>query len=121
MKPRILFDIKDRNGNTVRRIEGPTSKGFHRVAWDLRYPSPNAVTVGKSSEQGAGFLVAPGTYSVSMHAQIDGNITQLSESQQFDVVPLRRGALPTKGYSQIADFWRQYEQTANGHLRSKLQ
>ena len=111
MTPRVIFEVKDREGNTVRRVQGPSTKGFHRVAWDLRYPSPKAVTVEKSSEQGSGFLAPPGTYSVTMYAQADGKTTQLSETQQFDVVPLRTGALPTKGYSQIADFWRQYEQT----------
>jgi hypothetical protein len=110
--PQVIFEVKDRKGNTVRRVQGPSTKGFHRVAWDLRYPSPKAVTLEKSSEQGSGFLAPPGTYSVTMYAQADGKTTQLSETQQFDVVPLRTGALPTKGYSQIADFWRQYEQTA---------
>ena len=112
MTPQVIFEVKDRQGNTIRRVQGPSTKGFHRVAWDLRYPSPKAVTVEKSSEQGSGFLAPPGTYSVTMYTQADGKTTQISETQQFNVVPLRTGALPTKGYSQIADFWRQYEQTA---------
>jgi hypothetical protein len=34
--------IKDRDGNgqIIRRVPGETGKGFHRVAWDLRYPAP---------------------------------------------------------------------------------
>ena len=42
MKPKIIFEVRDSDGDVVRRIDGPASKGFHRVAWDLRYPNPYA-------------------------------------------------------------------------------
>ena len=111
VKPKVIFEVKDNEGNTVRRIEGPATKGFHRVAWDLRYPSPNAVTLASSSNKGSGFLAAPGKYTVTMYTSMHGKTNQVSKSQNFDVVPLRSGALPTKSYANRADFWRKYEKT----------
>ena len=51
-KPEILVSIKDSNGNTVRRISGPVKKGFHRIAWDLKYPAPYPVTLGTGEGEG---------------------------------------------------------------------
>ncbi len=107
--PQIIFEVKNVAGDVVRRINGPTSKGFHRVAWDLRYPSPNAVSENNPSSNNSGFLAPPGSYTVTMYVQQDGQLKRLSTSQQFDVVPLRQGALPTKSHGEIADFWRDYE------------
>ena len=39
----IWLTVKDIEGNVVRRIEGKNSKGFNRVAWDLRWPATNAI------------------------------------------------------------------------------
>ena len=41
----IPLEVKDKDGNTVRRLNGPVKKGFHRVAWDLRFPSPNTIAL----------------------------------------------------------------------------
>jgi hypothetical protein len=40
-KPAIIVTVTDADGNVVRRLTGPVEKGFHRVAWDLRYPPSN--------------------------------------------------------------------------------
>ena len=107
--PKIIFEVKNSEGDVVRRLNGPVTKGFHRVAWDLRYPSPNAVTKDNPSKISSGFLASPGNYTVTMYVQQDGKLKRLSKSQPFEVVPLRDGALPTKSHGEIADFWRDYE------------
>ena len=38
--PAIVLTSADATGNVVRRLTGPVTAGFHRVAWDLRYPPP---------------------------------------------------------------------------------
>ena len=43
--PEIMLEIKDAQGQVVRRISGPAKKGFHRIAWDLRYPSQRLVRI----------------------------------------------------------------------------
>ena len=37
-KPAIVLTVTDDRGEVVRRLSGPVKAGFHRVAWDLRYP-----------------------------------------------------------------------------------
>ena len=49
----------------------------------------------------------PGKYSVTMYQMVDGKTQKLSQSQQFDVVPLRKGALPSKDYSETFEFLRE--------------
>ena len=110
--PKVIIEVKDKNGDVVRRLEGPISKGFHRVAWDLRYPSPNSILEGAASVNVSGFLAPPGEYTVTLYTKVDGRVEKLSDSKDFDVVPLRDGALPTQSHDKIADFWRQYEKTA---------
>ena len=33
--------MRDAEGRVVRRLNGPVEAGFHRVAWDLRFPPPD--------------------------------------------------------------------------------
>ena len=53
----------------------------------------------------------PGRYTVTMFAIVDGKTQKLSQPQQFDVVPLRDGALPSKSYSETFEFMRDVEKT----------
>jgi len=111
--PGIWIIVKDSNGITVRRVSGPTTKGMNRVAWDLRHPAPEAVglksTSSSSDSEPAGFLAAPGTYSATLAKEVGGEITILSPPVQFEVAPLREGALQGSSYSESAAFWRLYE------------
>ncbi len=106
--PKLWITVKDSQGNVVRRVEGPTKKGFHRVAWDLRYPSPSAIALG-SNWGGKGLMAAPGKYTASISKYVDGEHTALGESIEFDVEPLREGALEGAPHSEVAAFWRSYE------------
>ena len=112
--PKIWLTVKDSYGNVVRRIEGSVKKGFHRIAWDLRYPAPDAVELnpGPPPMFGGGpegLMAAPGTYTVTLSKQVDGKIMDLSSPQTFEVVPLRKGALEGASIDEVADFWRKYE------------
>lgn len=102
--PAIYLTVRDMDGNVVRRIKGPTKKGFHRVNWDLRFPSQSAITraPGPNSD-GSGFLVSPGQYTVSLSKRVRGVTTQLVGPQAFNVERLRDGALPAQ--ADAADFW----------------
>jgi len=111
LAPKIVFEIKDSDGNMVRRVEGPASKGFHRVAWDLRYPNPYALPLNQEKSSGSGYLAMPGKYIATMFAVVDGKTQKLSQPQQFDVVPLRDGALPSKSYAETFEFMRNVEKT----------
>ena len=111
MEPKIWLTIKDEAGSVVRRMEGPKEKGFHRVAWDLRYPAPNAIKMqaGKEEYEPKGMMAAPGTYTATLSKQEDGTITQLAGPISFEVEPLREGALEGTEPAVAAAFWRDYE------------
>jgi hypothetical protein len=106
--PAILLTVRNADGNVVRRLEGPVSEGFHRVAWDLRYPLSSPWTAEKSTGQVwihiPGPLAAPGTYSVSLAKRINGVTTELGMSQTFRVVPMRERGLAGATPAEVAAF-----------------
>ncbi len=103
--PAILLTVRDDSGNVVRRLTGPVGAGFHRVAWDLRFPGIAPVRNGdEDGEAESGFLVAPGKYSVSLGKRVDGIFTDLGLSREFEVVPLRQGTLEAEAYEKTAEF-----------------
>ncbi|MBU1101218.1 MAG: glycosyl hydrolase [Bacteroidetes bacterium] len=108
----VWLTVRDKEGLVVRKIKASAEKGFHRVAWDLRYPSMEVV--GEKKEENdyvpAGYLVLPGTYSVSLSKQIDGVVTELSEWMEFEVVPLREGALEGPGKIALVEFLKKIEE-----------
>ena len=112
--PAIVLIVKDSEGNAVRRVEGPVKAGFHRVSWDLRYPSPVALEHKHEEEEeeedddrGSGYLVTPGTFSVHMYKRVDGKLVDLQKSQRFEVVKLRDGTLPAAPPAEVTAFKRQ--------------
>jgi hypothetical protein len=90
--PVVILTVTDAEGRVVRRLTGPVTAGMQRVAWDLRYPPatlpppPNPETEDPFNEGPAGPLVMPGTYKVSVAKRIDGVMTPLGQSQEFQVV-----------------------------------
>ena len=93
----------------MRRVEGPTKKGFHRIAWDLRYPSPTAIGLNNGNDD-RGLMAAPGKYTAAISKYVDGVHTALGEPIEFEVVPLREGALEGAPPAEVAAFWRAYEE-----------
>ncbi|KEO91485.1 hypothetical protein EH31_02115 [Erythrobacter longus] len=103
-KPEVHLTVRDSAGNVVRRIKGPAKKGFHRVNWDLRFPSQSALTrMPGEDDDGSGFLVSPGQYTVSLSKRVRGVTTELVGPQAFNVERLRDGALPAQ--ADASDFW----------------
>ena len=115
-RPAVVLTVRDETGTIVRHIEGPADAGFHRVAWNLTYPPLEAWMPGDAAddrEPRAGVLVVPGRYSVSLSTRIDGVATALGQSQDFDVVSIRRPTLGANTQeqrvvfaSQVAELWR---------------
>src|SRR5207245_9387753 len=90
--PAIIFTVYDSNGHVVRRLTGPITAGMQRVSWDLRYPPaslpppPNPETEDPFSDPPGGPLVMPGAYKVSVAKRINGVMTLVGQSQDFQVV-----------------------------------
>lgn len=112
--PAIVLTVTDVSGKIVRRLEGPHSRGFNRVAWDLRGPVPvvppprrASVDSGDDEEEFGfrtplGALVAPGKYSVAIAKRVNGVTTPLPGSQSFDIVA--EGVSTREDRVELADF-----------------
>ena len=106
--PAIVLTVRDAEGNVVRHVDGSVEAGFHRVAWDLRYPPVDPwLSEEEREEEGEpqpGVLVAPGTFTVTMHKRVDGVLSDLDQRQTFDVVSIREPTLPGSTQQQRVVF-----------------
>ncbi|MFL6197065.1 MAG: VPS10 domain-containing protein [Thermoanaerobaculia bacterium] len=111
VEPSILFTVKDEEGNVVRRLTAPAKSGFHRVAWDLRFP-PSTPTRLQAAQQGPfggasiGPAAAPGKYTVEMAKQVDGVVTPMGQPQAFEAVPLGTISMAANDQAAQLDFQR---------------
>ncbi|UTW54742.1 glycosyl hydrolase [Kordiimonas sp. SCSIO 12610] len=108
-KPTIILTIKDRDGNVVRRITGPTSKGFHRVTWDMHLPlstpiSLNDPQAGPFGPAPRGPFALPGDYTVSLSKRHKGAVTDLSTPQSFKIGRLYEGTFEADNLKTVQDF-----------------
>jgi photosystem II stability/assembly factor-like uncharacterized protein len=110
-KPILVLTITDEAGQVVRRITAPQAKGFHRIAWDLRYPpvDPTEVEAREPNEWGwnpMGPLVVPGKFTAALAKKVDGVLSPLGEARTFIVESLDLASLPAKDRTALVDFQR---------------
>jgi photosystem II stability/assembly factor-like uncharacterized protein len=100
-EPAVVLTVRDQDGNVVRHLDGSTSKGVHRITWDLRYPGFTPV-----SGRGDGFgpMAVPGTYTVELTRRVDGVLETLTEPVPFQVVALGTPTLPVGDRDAILAF-----------------
>jgi photosystem II stability/assembly factor-like uncharacterized protein len=97
--PEILLTVRDSDGGIIRVVTGPAKAGFHRVAWDLRYPTTRAIEEVKGEwnpwqpRGNSGFLAPPGNYTVTLSKRVDGVVTELAGPVDFAAVRVFEGAL----------------------------
>ncbi|HVT40391.1 MAG TPA: hypothetical protein VHE78_15215 [Gemmatimonadaceae bacterium] len=98
--PAILVTVSDSAGKPIRVITGPTTQGFHRVAWDLRLPAhvlpPPPVPAEEENpfdNEPAGPYVVPGKYSVSLAQRVLGAVSPLGGPVSFEVVGDAQGTV----------------------------
>lgn len=121
--PDVWLVVKDSEGQVVQRVKGSANKGFNQVAWDLRYPEMTHIESGGFfSDEPQGMLAAPGTYTATLMKQHNGQFETLSETQTFNVKPLRSGALKGKPVEETVAFWKRLSglQRQLGAANSKL-
>lgn len=107
--PAVVMIVSDEAGNVVRRITGPVTKGFHRLAWDLRYPPPSPIELKEPepnpfSPPPPGPLAAPGKYNVRIAKRVDGVETVIGAPQTFNVVPLYLSVMKESDRAAVLDF-----------------
>lgn len=93
--PAVLLTIKDAAGEVVRRLNGPTGAGLQRVTWDLRFPAAQlapprppggeAILEELFGTPPSGYLVMPGSYTVSIASRVNGQWKAVGTPQRFEV------------------------------------
>jgi hypothetical protein len=124
--PAIVLIVSDAAGNVVRRVSGPREKGIHRVAWDLRFPATTPVTLKPGDpdpwdDDPSGPLVLPGTYSVHLAREVDGEVTVLAGPESFRVIPLELATLAAQDKEAALAFKQKVarlQRAVEGALRS---
>ncbi len=108
--PKVFFTVRNADGEVVRRIDGKTAKGIHRVSWDLRYPSARPTSLKEEADRPpwmrdpVGPLALPGTYTVTMSSTIDGVTTDLAGPQEFGVVELGINTFKAADLAEVQAF-----------------
>jgi len=104
--PVVVLTIRDSAGDLIRKIEGPVTAGFHRVAWDLRYPDSSPWTEKPENDYIVfnGPLVAPGAYTVSLATRINGVVRESAQSTGIQVKLMRQNALATASPEDVVAF-----------------
>ncbi len=89
--PRLIVTVRNQAGEVVRRLDGPTGKGLHKIAWDLRWTPPQPVDLSPPRKYlpwelpPFGPLAGPGTFTVELAKWADGELTPLTEPTPFEV------------------------------------
>jgi photosystem II stability/assembly factor-like uncharacterized protein len=109
-EPLLFVEIRDEAGELVDRVPAPRDKGIQRVAWNLRYPSANPVSLAPP-EEGApwdegpvGHLALPGAYTATLVREVDGVAAPLGEPQKFEVRPLPLATFAAKDLPEAVAF-----------------
>jgi photosystem II stability/assembly factor-like uncharacterized protein len=108
--PSVTLTVRDAQGNVVQRIKGPAGKGFHRVAWNMRYPAPDPVDLDPPATRAPwegepkGPMVLPGTYSVTLSQRLEGQLSDIGNAREFVLKPLYSGGLVAEDRASVLQF-----------------
>ncbi len=110
LSPYLIFTIRDKEGNAVRRLFERPSKGINRVNWDLRYEMPRAQddddakfeAVGKNR---SGYFALPGQYSVELAMAFDGETKPLAGPVTFNAITLNNKTIPVSDPEKLDQFY----------------
>jgi photosystem II stability/assembly factor-like uncharacterized protein len=132
--PQVFVVITDVQGKQVRALTAPAKAGMHRIAWDLRGPSPFPITLNPPAfrppwaGEPVGPLVAPGRYTATLVLASSAGVRTLGAPQSFEVksVPNVRGTVDFVAMAafqhRVADLMRRLTATSEeiGALNQSL-
>ncbi len=109
-EPSIVLTVTDEDGAIVRRLTGPVTAGYQRVAWDLRYPPFTPTDLKPPADDDpfqdppAGPMAAPGRYTVSLARRAQGKETPLGTPRSFQATTLGTATLPARDREALLAF-----------------
>ena len=104
---KIWITIKDADGNIIRHLQEKAKKGTHRIAWDLRHASTQAINPNRNNRSrwnSGGPMVTPGQYSAQLSLEKDGVVTAMGEAVIVNVQPIREGVLKGVDYTTLDNY-----------------
>ena len=104
---KIWITIKDADGNIIRHLQEKAKKGTHRIAWDLRHESTQAINPNRTNRSrwnSGGPMVIPGQYSAQLSLEKDGVVTVIGEAVVVNVQPIRKGVLKGIDYTTLDNY-----------------
>ncbi|MGQ1908421.1 WD40/YVTN/BNR-like repeat-containing protein [Marinifilum sp. RC60d5] len=107
LAPYLVFSIKDKDGEEIRRINTSAKKGINRANWDLRFPSLRPLKNSEfkpTAKVSSGMFVMPGEYQVEMGIVANGEYRQLAGPLEFKAVPLNNTTLPAENRDELVAF-----------------
>ena len=108
--PFLIFTIRDKTGNIIRKIKKSYTEGVKRLVWDFRYSPVVPIELEEEGEKmpwdspDLGYMVTPGEYSVSISQYKDGEITELVKPQTFVCKPLNGQEYSAEDLQSLAEF-----------------
>lgn len=125
-KPTVYLTIKDKTGTVIQTITGSTDKGINRVTWDLGVKTKDLIKLDPPKGEGdwfagGSFQATPGTYTVTLSKEINGEIMDLSGPQEFEVLRLKEGTLKSADYAAIDAFRERFESFKLSMTQSNMQ
>lgn len=105
-EPAVVLTVRDSKGEIVRKLEGPATAGFHRLAWDLRYPDSSPWTANPQDSYivTKGPLAAPGDYVVSLATRVNGVLRETDLQSSIHVKPMHQNSLATASTDEVVAF-----------------
>ena len=104
-KPSIYIEITDESGSFVNRIQGKTSKGLHRVTWDMTFGK--TTTVLKHKLSGASILAPPGKYNATLFSRNGSQVNQLANPVEFQLQAIYQPSIKANPEKDVLEFGKQ--------------
>ncbi|AFV86392.1 WD40/YVTN/BNR-like repeat-containing protein [Alteromonas mediterranea] len=90
-EPAVYIEVRDSEGDIIKRVDGKTKKGLHRLSWDMKYASTNPLT--EKDSKNNGLMALPGSYTATLFKRVGTKVTPLSEPVSFELAAIVEGAL----------------------------
>ena len=97
--PAVYVEVRDSDGDLVKRVEGNTKKGLHRITWDMKYSLTIPLTDKDSKNNG--LMALPGSYTATLFKREGSTVTALSEPASFVLESIYDGALKGATHAEI--------------------
>lgn len=100
--PAVYIEVRDSEGDMVKRVAGSTKKGLHRLTWDMTYAATTPMRDTDSNNSGP--MALPGEYTATLFKREGDTVTALAEPASFTLESIHQGALKGASQAEIAAY-----------------